>query len=282
METSGAVVRPGAEGSAPVLAQCSTRWRIIETPAADGATNMAVDAALLDDAGQGGVATLRLYRWAEPTLSLGRHERGMRRFDPDRLSAHGIGVVRRMTGGRALLHDRELTYAVAAPTGGATSRDRQRALSTVLILALERLGVRVAVAKGPARTLRPGRGACFSEPSRGELTLDGAKLVASAQLDGERAFLQHGSILLANDQARIAQFATESDFPPTRAASLAHALGRTVPYSEVARAMASALVDALAGGGVTLSPVAESFEMGAAQVQKHRTQFLDPAWTWLR
>lgn len=280
--TLGAPPPALVDDPARTLALMSAEWRVVETPAADGVTNMAVDAALLDEARQTGVGTLRLYAWTRPTLSLGRHERARGRFDPARLACEGVDVVRRITGGRALLHDHELTYAVAGPTGGSSPAARRRAIRAVLTQALGSLGVTVAVANAPERTLRPGRGACFSEPSRGELVVAGAKLVASAQLDEEGAFLQHGSILLADDQRRIAALASEPDFPETRATSLADALGREVPYSDVSHAVRAAFVSSLTRAGVTRPPLGESFRLDSPLVVQHRARFLDASWTWAR
>ncbi len=282
MATAGPPALPAVQRPAHVWAEFSTKWQLLESPPQDGATNMALDAALLEMAATHGLASFRLYAWSRPTLSLGRHERARGRFDPDLLRSEGIDVVRRPTGGRALLHHHELTYAVAAPSANSTPQERRHAIRALLRDALAALGVNTAVADSPVRALRPGRGACFSEPSTGELVVGGAKLVASAQLDAERAFLQHGSILLADDQQRIAQVATERDFPPTRAASLSDALGRMVPYSELSSVLRATFTVTLAREGVTLPPLSESFEMDPQLVQQHRTRFLDPSWTWVR
>src|SRR5215213_2662474 len=91
------------------------RWRLLDTPPAPGAWNMAVDEALAESVRRGGAPVLRVYRWSPPCLSLGRNQPARGRYRLDALAARGIDVVRRPTGGRAVLHDRELTYAAALP-----------------------------------------------------------------------------------------------------------------------------------------------------------------------
>ena len=105
------------------------RWRFLDSGAADGVTNMATDVALLEHARRTGETTLRVYAWSRPTLSLGRHERARGLFATDVLHADGVDVVRRPTGGRALLHHREVTYSVTAPIGATIS---ERASATVV------------------------------------------------------------------------------------------------------------------------------------------------------
>ena len=132
---------------------------------------MALDQALLESAGERGTASLRIYSWSQPTISVGRNQRIEGRFDESRATARGVAFVRRMTGGRALVHHREITYAVAAPM---RDEDRPRAayarITRLLFAALRRLGVdaREVVAAKPAR---PPADPCFEEPGLGELVM---------------------------------------------------------------------------------------------------------------
>src|SRR5687768_14706976 len=103
--------------TAPGLTLSPMRWRVLLTPPLPGADNMALDEALLERARDSGEAVARVYTWSRPTLSLGRNQTAAGRYDLALAAALGIDVVRRPTGGRAVLHHRELTYAVAAPTG---------------------------------------------------------------------------------------------------------------------------------------------------------------------
>lgn len=288
-----------------MIAALGTRWRLLDSGPADGATNMAVDAALLAHARRTGEATLRLYAWSVPTLSFGRHERARGAFDLRSLAAHGVAVVRRPTGGRALLHDREVTYCVTAPATGSLAAS-YAAINGLLVDALARLGVRAAPAAPEGRPLRPDGAACFAEPAPGELTVDGAKLVGSAQLREDGALLQHGSILLEDDQSRIAALRAATAAGGIRArpgaapgapgrlapegaaatlapvATLRGALGREVRHGEVVAALVAALHAACARAGVT-SPSALPSDSGVlASAAALRSRFEDPDWTWRR
>src|SRR3954466_12069034 len=96
-----------------------SRWRLLVTPPASGPENMALDEALMARAIETGEWVLRVYSWATPTLSLGRNQTARGRYDLGRIRERGLGVVRRPTGGRAILHDREITYSVTAPVDAA-------------------------------------------------------------------------------------------------------------------------------------------------------------------
>ncbi len=251
----------------------ASRWRLLLSPAADGAQNMAVDHALLDRAATHDEAVLRLYAWARPTVSLGIHEKA--KFDAAAAAAQGLDVVRRPTGGRALLHDREVTYSVTAPARDSAWRDAYAAINRLLLDALRRLGVPASAAERRGRPLAPDGAACFAEPNVGEIVIAEQKLVGSAQRRDEHAFLQHGSILLHDDQARVANLRGAAAPPP--AATLSAALARDVSAGEVHAAILAALRDALGGDPEPLDPA----EIAAA-VAAHRTTYGDPRWTYQR
>ena len=176
-------------------------WRILVDEALPGATNMARDHAIAAEL-RPGTGTVRFYRWSPATLSLGRNEpvtvgyRDFLRLSPE------MGVVRRPTGGRAVIHDRELTYAVVLPVrtfGGP--RRAYRKVNEGLVEGLRRLGVDARAAAG--RALPPDSGPCFLEPADGEVVVGGRKLVGSAQVRIGGAVLQHGSVLLVADQSPL-------------------------------------------------------------------------------
>src|SRR6478736_6593621 len=119
-----------------------TRWRLIVTPAADGAENMALDEALMERARATGEWVLRVYSWSRPTISLGRNQTARGRYDLDRIRELQFDVVRRPTGGRAILHDREVTYSVTAPAGDAGDlRESYGRINGLLVFALQAMGV---------------------------------------------------------------------------------------------------------------------------------------------
>ncbi len=177
------------------------QWRLILDDSHPGAWNMAVDEALVEavDGGKS-PSVLRLYRWQPPCLSLGfsqPHEAADAAF----CAAHGVDVVRRPTGGRAVLHHLELTYSVLAPLGqGPFSQDLQaayRAICSALVAGLRRLGVPASVSGEPGgEHISPTRAVpCFIGPAAGEVVAQGRKLVGSAMRRQGGSILQHGSIL---------------------------------------------------------------------------------------
>lgn len=237
---------------------------------------MAVDAGLVDRARTSGEAVLRVYAWARPTLSFGRHERARGRFASGTLAASGVDAVRRPTGGRVLLHDREVTYSVTAPVPhGEPLRESYRAINRFLLDALRRLGVQATEAD-PTPTPRPGSAACFAQPGAGELVVGGRKLVASAQVRERDALLQHGSILLADDQGRIAALADAPLTPAVPAATLADVLGAPPSYGEVRDALAAALT-AWCGAAEPLEA-----HVAGRYAAPHRARFASAEWTWRR
>jgi len=176
-------------------------WRLLLDPPATGAWNMAVDEVLLDGVADGSAPpTLRFYEWTPACLSLGYFQ-PFEVVDLAGCSSLGVDVVRRPTGGRAILHDRELTYSVALPlrllgNDGGVLVSYHR-LSQALERGLNRLGVPVVLAPETAAQPGPDHGpVCFDRPSAHEILLDGRKLVGSAQMRRATAILQHGSILI--------------------------------------------------------------------------------------
>lgn len=211
---------------------------------------MAVDEALLESCVAGArptIPTLRLYGWRPAALSLGRSQRSQGAYDAAYLREHGIDLVRRPTGGMAVLHEYERTYAVIAPVRSppfsGSVGETYAQIARALALALRRLGLdaRVRVghgARGPRRW-RDADAACFGSTSNHEISIDGRKVVGSAQLRRRSAFLQHGSILLRADPARLAQ-ALGLPEPPGGYTDLYRALGRHAVSSEVDRVLIDA------------------------------------------
>jgi len=237
---------------------------------------MALDQALLDQAEATGEGFVRLYGWLPWCLSFGRHEPALRRYDRVRIRALGLDTVRRPTGGRAVWHARELTYAVAAPMawfGGLTRA--YRAIHAAIAAALEPLGISPTLAPSSPPTA-PGAGACFASPAGGEVLVDGRKLVGSAQLSQGQAFLQHGSLLLEDDQRLVSELALAN---PSlgREITLREALGRTVSRQVLSQAVATEFAR---WGGHWRNGLSQSEIDTLAET--HAARFRDPAWTWRR
>jgi lipoate-protein ligase A len=250
-------------------------WTILVEGARAGWANMARDAALLSLAATTGSACLRLYRWDPFCLSFGRHEPASRRYRRDRIAELGLDCVRRPTGGRAVWHARELTYAVAAPLhlfGGL--KTAYLGIHAMLARSLARLGARPLLA--PPSSLPPSAGPCFAAPVGGEVLLLGRKAVGSAQVRQGDGFLQHGSVLLEDDQSLVGELAGA---PATGGEiTLRDALGRTVTFDEAAAAVQAEWIEWTGAGMVAQRPPPELDSMA----DDHAARFRDPAWTWAR
>jgi lipoate-protein ligase A len=235
-------------------------WRLIRSAPADGATNMAVDEAILRAVVDGRVPpTLRFYAWEPPCLSLGRSQE-VADVDLDALRAAGYGLVRRPTGGKAILHIGELTYSVIVPQGDPRVAGgivgSYRRLSVGLVRGLERLGVMDLVADRRAESRRHEGPVCFEVPSDYEITAGGRKLVGSAQMRSHGVVLQHGALPLWGDITRICSLLVAHPDPAkvrARATSVEQALsgsgrtqaGRLVTWEQAAGALAGGLAEAL-------------------------------------
>ena len=191
-------------------------WRLLIDPPNPGAWNMAVDEAILESTSNKiQPPTLRLYDWHPYTLSLG-HAQPLSDIDTEALSAKGWDIVRRPTGGRAILHADELTYSICAPVDdphvSGNILESYRRLSTGLLKALEISGI-PADAK-PKEKLDKAKSTdpvCFQYPSDYEITYQGRKLIGSAQARRGQGVLQHGAIPLNGDISRIVSVLNYSD-----------------------------------------------------------------------
>lgn len=228
---------------------------VFDRAPADGRTNMRRDEAMLADAAAGAPPALRLYRWTEPTLTIGHSRRKERVCDPQALADRGIPCARRPSGGRALLHlPDELTYAFAAhrnhlplsegPSAGAGRPPRVRA-AYALVMAALREGLAGFVRLDPPAPVEPAGGGDLRRPCQAvatghELGAGGRKLVTGAQRWRRGAFLQHGSIPWKIDPALTNSLAGLPEDAPLPAVGLAD-LVRPAPAPE---AVAEALIAA--------------------------------------
>lgn len=186
-----------------------TVWRLLHTPPSAGAWNMAADEAILEHVHRGeSKPTLRLYAWQPPCLSLG-YAQPFSDVDMERLKSHGWDVVRRVTGGRAILHTDELTYSVTGsaddPILAGGVLESYNRLSRALLFAVRELGLQVEVKEeaSHAASVTYTNPICFEAPSTYEITVNGKKLIGSAQARKKEGVLQHGSLPLTGDLTRI-------------------------------------------------------------------------------
>jgi lipoate-protein ligase A len=248
---------------------------------------MAVDAALLDHGRDRSYGVWRTYAWERPTVSFGRHEAVRTRFDAQSLSSAGLDAVRRPTGGRALLHTDEVTYSVSMPMADRTPWQMVYAgINDILISALRTLGVAATLVDAAnARPVRPDGPVCFDHPASGEIVVGGAKLVGSAVWRERGAYLQHGSILLRDDQsllsAAMCVSPSTADIPLGTATSLAACLALPPSWEQVADALELALRSAVEhrhAGELSAQPVV----LDAEVLARHEIHYRDPAWLWRR
>ena len=224
----------------------------------DGATNMAVDCAIAEAVARGfQPPTLRLYGWSPFCLSLGYGQR-VREADTEALCERGWDMVRRPTGGKAILHGDELTYSLSLPLdhslAGGDVVESYRRISVGLLRGLECLDVEAAAEHQGAGLRRLDAGpVCFEIPSHYEISVGGRKLIGSAQLRRKRGILQHGTLPLDGDVARICDvlsFVTEEErerqknMVRERALSLSQVTGTAHTWSDVAAALVRGFANA--------------------------------------
>ncbi|CAM5792724.1 MULTISPECIES: lipoate--protein ligase family protein [Brevibacillus] len=185
------------------------KWRFIVTEGMSPAMNMAVDEAILQLHSEGKVPpTVRFYTWNPATLSIGYFQKAAKEINLELVQEKGIGFVRRATGGRAVLHDQELTYSVVVseshPEMPSSVTEAYKVISLGLLHGFQNLGldaemVSLASEEEKEKYSSPGSSACFDSPSWYELVVEGKKVAGSAQTRQKGVILQHGSILLDMD-----------------------------------------------------------------------------------
>ena len=271
-------------------------WRLLLSPFADGPTNMAVDEAILQAIAEGhGQPTLRFFGWTPPCLSLGYAQHAAD-VDHERLAALGYDLVRRPTGGRAILHTDELTYSVIAPmdeprvVGGVLESYQQ--LSAGLLAGLQHLGLGVRADRTYAGSDTAVKGpVCFEVPSNYEITVGSAetpgtprKLLGSAQVRKKGVVLQHGTLPLTGDLGRICEvlvFPSEADRQQARqrlhqrAATVEEVLGVGVSWRQAAECLAQGFAEVL---NIELYEAPLSGQEEALAAQLRAEKYATAAW----
>jgi len=229
-------------------------WRFIDSGPASAAQNMAKDEGLLREAiTPGAFPVLRFYTWSPPAVSLGRFQDKERAVNAEACRQRGFDIVRRITGGRAVLHYDELTYSVIARSDSDLFPNdilgTYKVIATGLLAGLRELGI---IAEMVSRSGRhagmvksgPQEPACFSSPSWYELLVKGRKIIGSAQRRVGGAFLQHGSILIGYDPALESEIIPGGGMKDAVTCIRAE-LGREVGLDEVKRAFRDGFTRAL-------------------------------------
>ena len=221
-------------------------WRFLDSGPAPAAENMMRDEELLREAGRAGaLPVLRFYAWSPPAVSLGRFQDADRSVNAEGCRRHGIDVVRRVTGGRAVLHKDELTYSLVSPAGNRLFPNdvlgTYKVIAAGLLDGLRGLGIAAEMVTrprahgGPVRDM-PQDAACFSSPSWYEIVARGRKIVGSAQRRVGGAFLQHGSILIAYDPVLEAELIPGGGLQDA-VTSITREMGREMPIDRIKSAI---------------------------------------------
>jgi lipoyl(octanoyl) transferase len=284
--------KPGVVGSSPIARSLlpnlipgylltMKNWHLLthDRPLR-GSLNMAVDEYLFRSLGPEPRTYLRFYQWERPTASLGYGQTAARVVDPEFCRAQGIDIVRRMTGGKLVLHHREVTYSVISndvDTFTATLGGSYKLVSRALVRGLERMGLAASLAgKAPASYAR-GTMPCFSRPAQDEIEIKSLKIVGSAQKRTGERFLQHGSIPLAHDEEllkAVSLYKTEGGILMT---SLGRELGGDITFDWAVERLTAGFAEFFAAA---LPPLALSeaawAEIGVLETNK----YANPRWTF--
>lgn len=236
---------------------------------------MARDHALARELPEG-EGVLRLYSWNPPGISFGRNEPSRGRYDLARAMEEGVTFVRRPTGGRAVLHHGELTYALVFPAramGGLKAA--YHLINRGLLAGIQGLGAVAELANPSGPSQPPDAGPCFRQPARGEVTARGRKLIGSAQVRMGAAVLQHGSIILDGDQSllRVLRGDGEEVPPP---ATLKGLLGFVPEMEALGEALRVGLTRTL-GGTWKEDFWRKSEVLASEELEAH---YSDADWTW--
>lgn len=245
-----------------------------------GAANMAVDEYLFRGLGKEQRTIARFYSWARPTASLGYSQSADKILDLDYCLNNGIDVVRRMTGGKLVLHWREITYSIASSDTeifSPTLAESYRLISAAIIRGLEKMGLQARLAGPPPASYLKGNMPCFAFPARDEIEINGRKIVGSAQKRVAGRFLQHGSIPLQDDEGLLRHISLARDKDSElRRISVSEALGREVDREWAMGCLVKGMAEHF---GVRLVPLTLGAAAEDAIRRIRERRYEDEAWT---
>ena len=256
-------------------------WDLVIDPVPRrGAANMAVDEYLFAGLTQAPRTTVRFYGWERPTASLGYAQPIDKVLDLDSCHRNGVDIVRRMTGGKLVLHWREITYSVATSDTvifTPTLADSYRLISAGLIRGLEKMGLKARLAGTPPMSYTKGNMPCFAYPARDEIEIGGRKIVGSAQKRTGGWFPQHGSIPLQGDDGLLQRISlVQDENTGLKRTSLSEALGRELDRHWAVKCLIEGLAEHFGIRFKLLIP-GEEAEEEIRRIQKNRYE--DDNWT---
>lgn len=241
---------------------------------------MAVDDFLFHSLGGLPQTFLRFYTWKRPTASLGYSQKADKVVDLNFCKQNKIDIVRRMTGGKLVLHHKEVTYSICSSdqrTFPAAVMDSYRLISEALIRGLEKMGLQARLADSPPAAYARGSLPCFSSAARHEIEIRGKKIVGSAQKRIGHRFIQHGSIPLEKEDELLKSVALLRDGGGIRMISLSQALGRPVNFDWAVGYFLSGLAEYF-GAGFELKTFSPQETESISSLEKGK--YANPAWTF--
>ncbi|MEK6691448.1 MAG: biotin/lipoate A/B protein ligase family protein [Nitrospirota bacterium] len=263
-------------------------WRLIDSGPERASLNMAIDEAIAESVAKGlSQPTIRFYEWRPPAVSIGYFQK-IEEIDQRKCLIRNYDIVRRPTGGRAILHNRELTYSVMFntdnPVFSTSVMDTYKIIHQGLLIGLKKLELMAGMVSGrEKRGIRSS--ACFFSPSIYELTVGGKKIIGSAQRRWQKVVLQQGSILLDLDIEGLFTILSQADRESfiveaaQKMTSINKELGRAIEINKVKKVMEDGFEDAL---GISLQPdVLTDYETVLA-FKLSREKYSNPDWNYKR
>jgi lipoate-protein ligase A len=256
-------------------------WRyLIHDRPLSGSLNMAVDEFLFRSLDEEPVTYLRFYKWERATASLGYGQRAARVVDPEFCRRNGIDIVRRQTGGKLVLHHREITYSVVSndvETFTSTLGGSYKLISRALVKGLEKMGLAASLSEKAPPFYARGTMPCFSHPAQDEIEIGGLKIVGSAQKRTGGRFLQHGSIPMDHDEELLKAVSLHQVEGGIHMTSLGRELGREIDFVWGVERLKDGFAEFF---GVSLQPlVFTDDEWGRIRDIESR-KYADPRWTF--
>ncbi|NQT80150.1 MAG: lipoate--protein ligase family protein [Candidatus Aminicenantes bacterium] len=257
-------------------------WELIlDKKPLSGSLNMAVDDYLFQSLGDKPKTYLRFYKWEKPTVSLGYSQNIQKVVDVNSCQKLGIDIVRRMTGGKLVLHHKEVTYSLCSldiKAFTSTLMDSYRIISQALMRGLEKMGLKPNLAETPPSSYKRRDLPCFSYPAQNEIEIKGKKIVGSAQKRAGSRFIQHGSIPLEKDEGLLESVAfLKREKSEERKISLSEALGKKVSFDWAVEYLISGISEFFE---IILIPKDFNAEEKEAILKIQKEQYENSEWTF--
>jgi len=245
-----------------------------------GSLNMAVDEFLFRSLGEEPTTCLRFYQWERPTASLGYGQKAARVVDPEFCRQNGIDIVRRQTGGKLVLHHREITYSVVSndvETFTPTLGGSYKLIARALVKGLQRMGLAASLSEKAPPFYARGTMPCFSHPAQDEIEIGGLKIVGSAQKRTGGRFLQHGSIPMNHDEELLKAVSLHQVDGGILMTSLGRELGREVDFGWGVARLKEGFAEFF---GVSLQPLILTGQEWALIHEIETRKYANPRWTF--